>query len=681
MNLNHLQATRTWLDRSLELTWLAAVVVVPLITLPGSEFVTLMGLPKTVALRVIASIAAALWTGHFAVWITERALFDTGASRDQKPEIAFDVPDWRTMNGLIVWCAVGLGIATLISTLLSIDPSVSLWGKRSASEGYGLYSTLSLLVIFFAVALKLRGSTQLWRILWTLTGVGVASALIGIAQSFDLWPLRDPIYPNRASGHAGNPIPYGGLLLMLFPLSVATVTAKGLRSATFIRLWLPLFWVHFVFMYAVGLTLSRGPYLGMAITMVAIPVLTAWYADRKLAVRLAAVSCTSVVFVAALMIPAGHGSFGAPDYFDGSQVEDAADLEDLGDRISNGQTISTRLQTWRAAEELIVHRPNAPGGAGSNSRIIRDLFGYGPDQFKYTMPLTADNEAFRRITAEAHNDLINRAVEVGALGLGAFLAVIATALITLVSTLRKARRTGNLVFALVATAMVASIAGRMVEQQVGIARNADLILFWVLLGVIVNLPRLSGATLAPTHRRRLTRPEMPHLPAVKLAAAYSFGMIAAGIITVALAAFTWQKNIDYLIADHQVRLARELRATDPDKALAEYQAARQNASDVSKYEIEIGNYYGTLADSTLNQSERLAFLQANYEADLRALEINQFERDSNFQVAESAWKLALEGDATKLAVAIDRYRFLTQIAPEYLLARERLQQLQNILSG
>ena len=402
LNLAHIQIARTWLDRALEFSWLAAIVIVPLIVLPDSSFVTTIGLPKTASLRILASIAAVAWIGHGMLWLSVHALFSASApmpvkapTTDQQSGIAgrfsdrftarFDSPGtWLLMS------VAALAGVTALSTVLSIDPAVSTWGKKAGTEGYGLYSTAALFVLFFSVAFKLKDRRQLWRLLNITAGVGIVTALIGIAQSVDFWPVQDIIYANRVSGHSGNPIAYGSLLVVIFPIAVAAVARIGINRPTVARLWLPLLGVNFVFMYAVALTLSRGPYLGMAVALMSLLILAAWGVGLRFAIRLSAVTVISALAVAVLMtLPEGvnitQPTVASSD--DAPQANPATPT--VGERLATTGTIATRLEIWRAARRLVQERPAVPESQGTDNTAVRHLLGYGPDQLHFVVGLTS----------------------------------------------------------------------------------------------------------------------------------------------------------------------------------------------------------------------------------------------------------------------------------------------------
>jgi hypothetical protein len=75
-------------------------------------------------------------------------------------------------------------VSVVISTVLSPLPAVSLWGRDFSHLGYELYSVLALLVVFFAIALRVQTPEQVRRILFVIVGAGVLTGPYSISQHF-----------------------------------------------------------------------------------------------------------------------------------------------------------------------------------------------------------------------------------------------------------------------------------------------------------------------------------------------------------------------------------------------------------------------------------------------------------------------------------------------------------------
>ena len=505
--------------------------------------------------------------------------------------------------------------------------------------------------------------------------VGVLSALIGIGQSLDIWPEQNNVYHNRVPGHSGNPIAYGGLMLLFYPITVAAVLRFGLRNPSWSRLWLPLLVVSFLLMYSVALTLSRGPYIGMATGMVVLIVLVTWATGTRFGRRLAGVTLLSASLVGFLIAGLDNFTVSEPLTAD----EQFAVGPSVQDRVADGGTFERRLQIWSASGDLAINRPSVPGTSGADTGISRHLFGYGPDQFRYVIGLTGEADTFSSTVSEAHNDLIHRLIETGWLGLLAFFSVLLSSAATLVLIIVRSRRSGDTVVSLLAVALLAGFSGRFIELQAGIARNSDIVVFWVLVGAVAAAPiilRGNGEKAIKKPGKPELRSHIPVFPKPGPALGYGIGIAMAAIAVSLISIGIWQKNVNYVRADKSGQLALDSWSEDPQRAIAHLKTATELAPDVADYWIALGDLYSALAEHSVSQAEKFALLQAGHESDLQALEVNPLERDANFHVAESAWELATAGEEPgKAFVAVERYEFLSEIAPEYVTVQLRLDQL------
>ena len=126
----------------MEGTWLLTVALVPAV-FASEDFLVFVDLPKTVLLRSLTGLLAALWT-------VEWALRDASAGSDRDASTWHRFHAW-TRESPARWAVVaGLAFLTsnVTSTLLSQAPSLSIWGNNPGRDGYGLYNTVSLFVLF-----------------------------------------------------------------------------------------------------------------------------------------------------------------------------------------------------------------------------------------------------------------------------------------------------------------------------------------------------------------------------------------------------------------------------------------------------------------------------------------------------------------------------------------------------
>lgn len=213
---------------------------------------------------------------------------------------------------------------------------------------------------------------------------------------------------------------------------------------------------------------------------------------------------------------------------------------------------------WRASWQLMRDVP----WFGFDSLALpwlRPIIGYGPDLFRYAYLLestAADGSYLPLEPDHAHNFFIHQAVEQGILGVLSSLGLFAAMFGAGGYLLLRKRTQSTQVQVLVLSGLLAVMAGRFVEQMVGVARVSDLTIFWALLAVFAVLPaamqttagsetgaspaqgqvrgvrrnrsgRPGGSVSAPYDRQRLVRLAL-------------VGWAVGGII-----ALTWVKTISY----------------------------------------------------------------------------------------------------------------------------------------
>ncbi|MCH7907880.1 MAG: hypothetical protein IIB26_10675, partial [Chloroflexi bacterium] len=177
MSQTQLPRHRTAADRVIEAAWLLGLLLVPVLFTPRRSLAFVAD-PKYFALHLIAIVIVVAWVIE---WATRRyASGYTGASGARR-----SVPGWagRRPERWAVLAGVALGLIAIISTFLSPAPRVSLWGRSFVGLGYELYSFLALLIIFTAVAARLRHLDQAARILLVTMAAGGITSVYGISQN------------------------------------------------------------------------------------------------------------------------------------------------------------------------------------------------------------------------------------------------------------------------------------------------------------------------------------------------------------------------------------------------------------------------------------------------------------------------------------------------------------------
>ncbi|HEX9037238.1 MAG TPA: O-antigen ligase family protein [Ktedonobacterales bacterium] len=239
----------------------------------------------------------------------------------------------------------------------------------------------------------------LW-LAWGVIAGGVAEALVGCVQSILAAGALGPGGASvRVFGTFDQPNPYGGYLNLALPLALAlAIFARDARMR----------WVaggaSALLLFAQYLAGSRGALLGLVAALIVIVAL-GWRLERWTA--LAALVGTPLVAItwATHLIPRRIensllSQFRVNDVSLTAQVNDA-----------NFSTIE-RLAHWVAGIRMFQAHPLLGVGAGNYSAAY--------PQYQVT--------GWDESLTHAHNYYINVAAETGALGLIAFLAVVATAL-------------------------------------------------------------------------------------------------------------------------------------------------------------------------------------------------------------------------------------------------------------
>lgn len=119
---------------------------------------------------------------------------------------------------------------------------------------------------------------------------------------------------------------------------------------------------------------------------------------------------------------------------------------------------------------------------------VRYLVGYGPEMLLYALPLRWDPESHDAVNASAHSYPLQLLVELGLLGLVAYVGL--TAALLLGGGLSLIRRRTAL--QIQDRLLYAALVGRVAEQMLGVARVSDTTLFWVLAAALTAMLLISS---------------------------------------------------------------------------------------------------------------------------------------------------------------------------------------------
>ena len=257
----------------------------------------------------------------------------------------------------------------------------------------------------------------------------------------------------------------------------------------------------------------------------------------------------------------------------------------------------------------------------------------------------------------AHNRMIHQTVELGYLGLSAYVGLLAV-FFGSAAILFSSKATISPSFRIVLAALMAAMGGRLVEQMFGIAHIGDLTLFWVLLAILVALPHAAGARTPDLANDRLD----PRIPGLTL---LNWRAPLAVLLLIAMATMVWLKNVNYVLADVSAASARQHAVKDFAKALSLSERAIQLAPDVPEYYWQRGEMLTALRGQT-DEVELQADLAEEVNLDYwRGSQANPLSHLGRLKLAKATLALARMGYEGKDHEAVLRYQELIGMAPGY----------------
>jgi tetratricopeptide (TPR) repeat protein/O-antigen ligase len=592
-----------WINRAQEFLWLATVVLVPLAFFgrhygEWSSIISSFELPKIVALRTLVGLMVGLWVIEWG--IKGQLPFGVRFSR----ESLWALPgEWigrlwgwlrRDPSGWLKLAVVLFLGSTLLSTVLSASFKVSMWGDVPGQDSYSAYTVVAYVLLFAVIATHLKSEAQLWRLLGAVVTVGVLVAGYAVFQHYghDFLNLIEPPDTKRVSSTMGNATFAASVMLMAIPLTLAAATLSLKGSWKLAGTWWNLgLWLAILTVQLLGLTftLSRGPWLGTAVALVGfLGFLAAFVSWRNLAKATAMLVLVIVLTGAIVSVTPQPGA--QADTTTADVVTDR--LSAVGNQSASGG-LGGRIRIWKSSWQLIKHHRWYEFDSLSLAPL-RPVIGYGPELFRAAHLLEARPNAAQRFLpnelAHAHNFFLHQGVELGFLGIVTSLGVFAAALIVGVYLLFLGRRSYSDVHKVLLAVLAATVAGRFVEQLVGVARVSDLTIFWVLLAMsaamlaVIRTPtavsEAQAASPSPTHRNPLrSRRGDPSINWLRI-----WRLILVAGLLVGIGALTWDKSLNYTRAAVQADAgAARFRNGEYLGALAHLDRAIDLVPDVSTY--------------------------------------------------------------------------------------------------
>lgn len=316
----------------------------------------------------------------------------------------------------------------LISTMLSVAPSVSLWGSYQRLQG--TFTTTSYLIIFLSLVMNRPSEQQIRRLITVATVVSLPVAVYGLLQRYKIDPIPwGGDVSVRIASMMGNSIFVAAYLIMVFPLTLGRVIenfrtmlqreAFGLKdflvstAYTFIGL------LQVIALYFSG---SRGPALGwMSSVFFFALCLVVITRKRALGIGVIVLSILGILFLITFNLP-------------NSPFESLRQHPSIGrfGQLLDAQSNNARVRTyiWQGAVKLYGFHPplEYPEGGEDAFNWIRPLIGYGPETMyvaynRFYVPELTQVERRNASPDRSHNETWDALIITGAIGFFVYIAL------------------------------------------------------------------------------------------------------------------------------------------------------------------------------------------------------------------------------------------------------------------
>ena len=340
----------------------------------------------------------------------------------------------------------------------------------------------------------------------------------------------------------------------------------------------------------------------------------------------------------------------------------------------------------------------------------RPLVGYGPEIFKYTFPLASP---LGGLLSQAHNFFLHHWVEQGALGFLASIWLIASFFLVGSAQLLRNWNNYSSTHRWILITLLAAMVGKVAEMLVGVNREPDLIILWIMLAILVVLPNVMAQEKSADMPQQAQNEPPPNQPPPKrkgkrrakggkpdklrlqpgiggigeLNALKGVTLALIAVVVISLGWLSWDKNIDYVWAAAIAADGRDhFQAGDFQEAQRLMSKAVSKAPDVPIYYDNLAGIYESYLrfkqnnpnaqlpgcaqffslepnsspeiDSTDERCAEEAYLSA-----LKGFEKNQTSPPTKLILANATLELAVLGREDKPSEAIRYYDELTQMIP------------------
>ena len=336
-----------------------------------------------------------------------------------------------------------------------------------------------------------------------------------------------------------------------------------------------------------------------------------------------------------------------------------------GDTSSDGGGgLTGRVQNWKNTLQL-AQSWDVPQEESTLKRIVRPLFGLGPEMFAYSYPLVGDPHPDRHFTAHPHNYPLWILIGQGFVGLA---LLIASTMLVLLSVWLSVKRIRSGVVRLPAidwmlVAFAAGLIGKLVETQVGVARVSDLAMTFALAGALIAIAEI-------------IRSNVPDNEPVERSKRSGFAMSASTTYraTIAGALISTVLGIWLFVGWDMRRLSASLDITfaphesDGSVALSGLTKAKERAPERRNNTMQLADLYFLWARNAWNENRADDALKLALEARRLLIEFERndpYERNTQLALAKTSSTLVSWGYIEYSNDMRDHYLKLAELFPSY----------------
>lgn len=632
---------------------LAAIVAVPLAMPAFQEHLGYAYAEyKTFALHLTAVLVA---TGLLLEVVVRSANGrEDGFSLPAMPKLTRHDPVSIVVAGMIA-----LLVAQAISTALSPLPRVSFFGVYEEFNGFNLYDSISLFVLFVGVTLKFRSRARLRLLITALVVGGSLTAAYGLSQHFGWDEFGGRQESARIPSSFGNTLNFAAFLVLTIPLTLSLAVLGRSSKLKLLPVIMLLLGLQLAALWLAG---GRGPYIGAATGILFLLAAIAAGLGRTAFAKSVAVvlGATIITFVIAV----------SPSP---TSVDGASRLRSIGDEIGSlaGENVDVgasglkaRSEIWRTALSLTVN-PKVPQEEPQLKTLLRPVYGLGPDMFVHSYPLAVSPRSDIELQVNAHNLPLHIFVSTGLFGLIS-LTIIFTGLILIVKRLFSGIRTqvsGEPLTLMLPSVFTAALVGKSIEMQTGLARVSDLTPAVVILGALLAGYSLTLRGDLPVDRSKsfLLDTGSKLIPACRL---MTIGLAVTGIILFVSIFSAW----DMRRIGATAVLADSSNLTSPDEAGQSYLEAHRRAPNRKRVVYTLyESYFTTSARVYADGRQELAhsLLLSARELWLDSEKRNPYELGAQLALAKIASTMVERGHFEFSSELLERYSRIAENNPGF----------------